>query len=373
MKKVYNRKKADMQTAGKFNRSLSIILTIMGKDILDAVRNKTILSLLVSALILSAFFTIMPLLSETSTPLVFLVDAGDSSYTALITGSDALRIRLFPSVDEMKADFIQRADQQLDLVLPLDFDQTLATGGIPQIQGYALNWVGSKTIAEKKADVQTRLAGIIGSPVQIDMNGGTLYMSPESNGGMLEATGITVILLTTGMLLVPNLFLEEKRSRTMEALLVSPANSNQIAISKTLTGVFYVSIFAILVVAANAYLVLQWDVVVWSILLSILVAVSIGLLLGILIENRQQITIVAQVLLIPLILPILLRIFSDLLPGWLTNIVRWMPSVVMYDLLRISFSNQFDPGQILPRLGILLISFITLFGVSAWLIQRVER
>src|SRR4030042_6811753 len=103
--------KADMQTTGKFSRSLSIILTITGKDILDSVRNKTILSLLVSALVLSAFFTIMPLFSDTDTPLVFLVDAGDSSYVSLITGSDDISLRLYASVDEMKADFIQRADK----------------------------------------------------------------------------------------------------------------------------------------------------------------------------------------------------------------------------------------------------------------------
>jgi ABC-type multidrug transport system permease subunit len=124
--------------------------------------------------------------------------------------------------------------------------------------------------------------------------------------------------------------------------------------------------------AANAYLVQQWSVAIGSILSIILVSVSIGLLLGNLIDNRQQLTIITQILLIPLILPILLRIFSDLLPGWLTEIIRWTPSAVMFDLLRISFSNQADPGEILPRMGILAISFIVLFGVSAWLIHRVE-
>jgi ABC-2 type transport system permease protein len=175
------------------------------------------------------------------------------------------------------------------------------------------------------------------------------------------------------MLLVPHLMLEEKRTRTMEALLVSPANSSQIAIAKTLTGVLYVLFFAILVVGANAYLIQQWNVVVWTVLLSILVSVSIGLLLGILIQNRQHLTIINQVLLVPLILPILLRIFNDLIPGWLSNVIQWIPSAVIFDLLRFSFSNQSAAGYILPRLGILVISFIALFGLSAWLIQRVER
>ena len=362
-----------MRTTGKFKSSLQIILAITAKDILDAVKNRIILSQLVSALFLSVFFTIMPQLSNTGAPLVFLTDAGDSSYTKLINASDTLRLRLYPSVEELKADFIMRADNQFALVLPADFDQTLARGDIPVIQGYVLNWVSSKTVAEKKADIESRLAGIIGSQVQINLTGGTLYMLPESNGGFLEATGIMIILLITGMFLVPNLMLEEKRTRTLEALLVSPANNNQIAISKTLTGIFYVSIFAILVTAANGYLVLQWGLIILSILLSILVAVSAGLLLGILIENYQRLVIVTQILLIPVILPVLLVILSSAVPTWLSGIARWLPSAAIFDLLRISFSNQVDVGQILPRLGVMVTSFVILFGISARLIRRMER
>jgi ABC-2 type transport system permease protein len=353
-------------------QSLRIILAITSKDIQDAIRNKTILSLLISALFLSMFFTIMPMLNKSSTPLVFLADAGQSSYTKLIIGSETLRVRWYPSVEEMKLDFIRRADNQFALVLPADFDQILAEGSIPKIQGFVLNWVSNKTISEKIINVQTRLTKIIGSPVYIDLNGGTLYMSPESNGGFLEATGIVIILLITGMLFIPNLMLEEKRTRTMDALLISPASINQIAISKTLTGLFYVLIFAIMVVLANGYLVVQWNLLFWSILFSILVAVSIGLLLGILIEHRQHLTILSQVLLIPLVLPILLRIFGDLVPGWLADVARWMPSSVMFDLLRISFSDQSDPVTILPRLGLLVFYFMILFGISTWLIQRLE-
>jgi ABC-type multidrug transport system permease subunit len=362
-----------MDKTRKFSQSLRIILAITSKDIVDAARNKTILSLLVSALFLSAFFTIMPRLSDTGTPLVFLADAGHSAYTSSISGRGTLRVRRYASVDELKTDFIQRADNQLALVLPADFDQTLAAGGIPEIQAYALNWVSAKILAEKSAEIESRLAAIVGGPVQINLDGGTLYMLPESNGGFLETTGIIIILLTTGMLLVPHLMLEEKRTHTMEALLVSPANGSQIAVSKTLTGMFYVSIFAILVVAANAYLVLQWGLLVSIIVLTILVAVSIGLLLGILIVNRQQLTIITQVLLIPLVVPVLLRIFGDLLPAWLTNIVRWLPPAVMFDLLRSSFSNHVEPAQVLPRLAVLVVSFIILFGISAWLIQRSEH
>lgn len=365
--------KAAMHTTGKFSRNLQIILAITGKDILDAVKNKTILNLLLTALFLSAFFTFMPRLSDSGTPLVFLADEGNSIHKKLITQSELLRIHLYDSVDEMKADFIRRADNQLALVVPDDFDESLDKGAIPHLEGFTLNWVSEKTIAEKKVNIQTRLGEILGSPVQIDMADSRLYMQPESNGGFLEATGIVIILVTTGMFLVPHLMLEEKRGRTMDALLVSPANNTQIAMSKILTGFTYVSIFAILVVLANGYLVVQWDVVFWSILFSILVAVSIGLLLGIVIRQRQHLTIISQVLLIPLVLPILLRIFSDLLPDWLTTIAHWMPSAMMFDLLRISFTNQSDPGQILPRLALLAICFVILFAISSWLIQRAER
>jgi ABC-2 family transporter protein len=362
-----------MQKTRRFKTSLRIILAITSKDVLDALKNKIIVSQLLSALILSAFFTIMPLFSDTGTPQVFLADDGHSSFLNKIESSDRLNVRLYDSVEEMKTDFIKRADRQLALVLPNDFDQTIAHGSVPQVQGYALNWVSEKTIAEKTAIIQSSLAEIIGNPVQIIMAGGTLYMLPDSNGGLLEAAGIIVILLTTGMLLVPNLLLEEKRTRTIDALLVSPANNSQIAIAKTLTGFFYVSIFAILVVAANGFLILQWGVTLWNITLTVLVSVSVGLLLGILIDNRQRLIITTQILLIPLVIPILLRIISDVVPGWLAVIIRWIPSAVMFDLLRISFSNQSALSQILPRMGILIITFLSMFWISARRLQRMER
>jgi ABC-type multidrug transport system permease subunit len=362
-----------MQKTGKFETSLRVILAIVSKDILDALKTKTILSQLLSALVLSAFFTIMPLFSDTGIPQVFLADDGHSSFLNNIETSDKLNVRLYDSVEEMKTDFIKRADRQLALGLPADFDQTIANGSVPQVQGYALNWVSEKTIADKKGIVQSSLAEIIGSPVQISMVGGTLYMLPDSNGGLLEAAGIVVILLTTGMLLVPNLMLEEKRARTMEALLVSPANSSQIAIAKTLTGFIYVSIFAIMVLAANGYLILQWGLTLWNITLTVLVAVSVGLLLGILIDNRQRLVITTQILLIPLVIPILLRIINDVIPGWLSTVVRWIPSAVMFDLLRISFSNQSALSQILPRIGILIITFLCMFWICAWQLRHRER
>lgn len=362
-----------MQTNRTYTRSLQIILAITAKDILDAVRNRTILSQLVTALFLSAFFTIMPLLSDTGTPLVFLADAGQSSYSARIKESDALTIRFYPTEEAMKADFILRADNQLGLVLPSGFDQAVARGETPVIQGYVLSWVKAKTVAEKKANIESRLGEIIGSQVRIDMAGGTLYMQPDSNGGFLEATGIMIILLITGMYLVPILMLEEKRTRTLEALLVSPANSSQIAISKTLTGIFYVSIFAILVVAANGYLVQQWGLIIVSALLSIMFSVSVGLLLGILVENLPRLFVTTQILLIPIILPVLLVIIKSAVPAWLSSIARWVPTTAIFDLLRISFSNQLELGEILPRLGLLLISSVILFGLSARLIQHMER
>jgi ABC-type multidrug transport system permease subunit len=110
-----------------------------------------------------------------------------------------------------------------------------------------------------------------------------------------------------------------------------------------------------------------------SIVLSILLAVTIGLLLGILIGNRQQLVILSQVMLIPLIGPILLRIFSDLLPTWLNKLAGWLPTAAMFDLLRISFSNQSDAGLVLPRLAVLAIYCLALLGTSASLIQRRER
>jgi hypothetical protein len=53
--------------------------------------------------------------------------------------------------------------------------------------------------------------------------------------GLQAVLGIAFMTLMVGLILIPNLMLEEKQSHTIDTLLVSPASVWHIAIAKTLT------------------------------------------------------------------------------------------------------------------------------------------
>jgi ABC-type Na+ efflux pump permease subunit len=350
-----------------------IILAITAKDILDALKNKNTLTSLISVLFLVVMYKFLPVLSQDEIPFVFLYDTGHSVYTQALEDSDTMIVRVYETYEIFEERFRGHADAELGLVLPADFDQVLAAAKVPQIQGYVLHWVSPEKVEQQRADLENRIAGIVGSPVRITMNGGTLTMLPDSTGGFLAATGMVIILIVLGMVLIPNLMLEEKTTRTMDALLVSPANSLQIVLGKAFAGLFYSLVFILLAFILNGSFVLQWWLALLTALLCTLISVALGLVLGTTIDNRQQLLVVANLIMFPLLLPVFLSIMTDLLPAWLIALMRWLPPVAASELFRISFSDQAIPLQILPRLGLLLVAVISLLGWEAWLVRRSDR
>jgi len=359
--------------ATPIRQNLRIILAITGKDILDALKNKTTLTALITIVFLVVMYKFLPALSSDEIPFAFLYDAGHSVYTQALEDSNTLNVRVYDSFAVFEERFRVHADAELGLVLPADFDQTLAAGGIPQIQGYVLHWVSAEKTEEQRLDLENRITAIVGAPVRITMEGGTLTMLPESHGGYLVSAGAVVVVMMLGMVLIPNLMLEEKATKTLDALLVSPASSGQIVIAKALAGLFYGLAFIVMAFALNASFIIQWWLALLAVLLCTLLSIALGLILGTLIENRQQLILVANVIMFPLLIPIFLSWMTDLIPAWLISIMNWLPPVATSQLLIFSFSEQPVLNQSLPRLGLLLAVVVALLAWEAWLVRRADR
>ncbi len=132
----------------------------------------------------------------------------------------------------------RRGEQELGLVLPTDFDQAVASGGPVKLQGYLLNWVSEKNAIQLVNQAETQISGVVDAPVSISIK--RLFMLPETTGTALSrGLGSLLLIILCGLLVVPILMLEEKRTRTLDALLVSPASAGQITIGKALAGLFF--------------------------------------------------------------------------------------------------------------------------------------
>ena len=367
--------KTETRTKGLWE-DLRIIWAITSKDMLDAVKNRTTLGLLLSVLFIVVIYQMLPKLEhENDLPVVLVYDAGDSDLLPALKRSPNLDVYTgYTSQAQLERKLVAGDVPELALTLPPGFDQVLERGEPPVLEGYVQHWVSDSDAAQLKAQAEEEIARLAGQPVSIHLDGNVVYPSPDS-GGRSFLTSLAILLSVTmiGVGLAPHLMIEEKQTRTLDALLVSPARSSHLVIAKALTGLFYCLIAATAVLVVNANLVLNWGLAVATVILSSLFAVSLGLLLGSLVGAKPVLPIWSMMVLTVLLLPLFLAIMKDLLPSAANAIVVWIPTATLARVLRGSFSR--DLASMAFRLELLVVAVCTavILGGVAWIVRRSDR
>ena len=359
-----------------FREDLRIILAITSKDLLDAIKSKTTLSILLSALFVVVIYQVLPKFERPSNlPVVLVYDAGDSALLPALKRSPNLDIYTgYTSQAQLERKLVGGDVPELALTIPPDFDQGLGRGEPPALEGYVQHWVSDSDAAQLRTQAEQEIARIVGHPVKVHLEGNLVYPTPDS-GGRSFLTSLAVLIAVTmiGLGLAPHLLVEEKQTRTLDALLVSPAGSGHMVIAKALTGLFYCLLAAAVVLALNANLVLHWGLAIAAVILSGLFVVSVGLLLGSLVGARQVLPVWNMVAMTVLLLPLFLAIMKDLLPPVAGAIFDWIPTVILSRVLRGSFSR--DLASMAFSLELLVVAACTAAAMAAvaWAVRRSDR
>ena len=353
--------------------SVRILWAITAKDLVEAAKNKNTAFLIIFGLLMMAFYQQYPkLLSRGEPPAVLVYDAGNSALVPYLENSPNLQAHSeYPSEARMKELLAEGEVPELGLVIPADFDQIIDSGGNPVLQGYVMNWVNEKDAAELQRTVGEEINQLVGKPIRIEMQGNRVFAKPDSGGsGVTAGFAFIYIITTLGLVLVPHLILEEKQAHTMEALLVSPASERQVVMGKALAGLFYCLAGAGLGLVLFSQLVVHWWLAILVVVFGSLFTVAAGLLLGTVINDRGQLILLAWVFIIPLFLPVFLSLMDDLLPAALIQIFRVIPTVVIFNLLRTSFSGSVSIGPTL--LGLIWTAACAggMLLVIGWLVRR---
>jgi ABC-type Na+ efflux pump permease subunit len=358
--------------------NLRIILAIAAKDISDAVRNKYTIGIILPTLAIVLIYRLIPQFTEVSglsSPTILVYDAGDSTLVEALEASAALEVYEYDSPAVMEEKLAFGGDKnELGLVIPAYFDETLASGGQPVLDGYVLHWVTESQAKGIQGLVEDEIEKWAGKRIQVQLEGNVIYSLPDSFGfPVWGSLSILYVVMMIGVALTPHLILEEKQNKSMEALLVSPASSGQVVMGKALTGLFYCLTGAAIALALNAILVTHWWLVILVTVLGSFFAVALGLLLGTLFENRQQLTVWAMPVFAVLLLPVFIGILPGLLPEGILKIFSLIPTVAMEKVLRTSFSGRFALSQV--GLPLLILSFYTILLLAAvrWALQRSDR
>ena len=184
--------------------------------------------------------------------------------------------------------------------------------------------------------------------------------------------GMVVLISMFGISVTPMLIWEEKQTKTMDSLLVSPATGGQIVTGKAITSMAYCLTGAALMLFFNRVMILQWGVVVMAVAAGTLFTIALGLLLGSILETKQQISTVTFILYQPLLLPIVVGMVADLLPEWASVIFNLIPTVALGNVFRVTLLEHITFAQFGPELAYITGFAVLMLVVVAWQVRRSE-
>jgi len=358
-------------------KNLRIIMTIAFKDVVDVIKNKTTLTIILGVGLLMLSSQALPLLIKLQDiPKAYLYDPGESAVIEQFADqNDLYQLYNVSSEQELINDLVEAPDTRLGLVIPVDFDQQVQDGNDITLQGYLVHWADLSKANELVTFFDNHFTQQSGVPVYIQLDGNGVYPGPDSAGFLIMvSTGLVIVVITLGVILVPFLMIEEKETHTIEALLVSPASYSQIVLGKAIAGMSYCLVAAAVVLLINYGIIAQWGLMLLTVLCGSLFAVSLGLLLGTLFDNPMAMNLWAGLLIVILLVPVFLSsvVRTNWLP-FLQGIFPWLPSVAFVDLTRLSFVETFFPLPALLNLVILVGFTLLLLALVAWRLRRLDR
>ena len=349
------------------------IAAITRKDVIDAIRNRYLLTALFTPLFVALLFRILlPNVNNNSMLTLVVHDSGNSAMTAELRKVPQIKVVEAPSAGATESE-VKKLKAIGGLVVPANFDSDATAGKQPQLTIYVNN---KKNVFEQAAfrrllDEQLRALVKQQEPARlawIDVDKDT--SEQNRRGLVLEQLLLPLLLLLTlgmiGAMVVPLLLVEEKEKRTLDFLLASPASLKEIVAGKALTGVAYTLVIAGLLLAINRHQVENWMLMGLSILLGMVFVVAVGLLMGSLLNNTMQVNTWAGTVLIVLLAP---SFPSFGLPAALDTAMRFVPTYYLTKALELSLTGN-ATSRVWGHLAVVLGCTIVAFIAAVWALRR---
>ena len=353
-----------------------IVLAVSSKDVVDAIKNRVTISIILGVAMIVLSTQALPLLMKLRPEKRALVyDASRSTFVEEYGRGGSYRLIEMPSREAMLDEIGGVLAGTIGLQLPEDFAETLEGNGSLEIEFYFSHAMRGSEVDEMAAFFSRELSDSLSREVVLNAEGNEIYPAPDAGGHpfMVSITLVMAIMIV-GMSLVPLLMIEEKEKHTIEVLMISPASYGQVVLGKALAGMFYCVTAAAVVFAINYQLLATGWVALLAVMATALFTVGLGLLFGVLFEKPANMNMVMGVVIIILMLPVLLSLVaSAALPVALQNVLPYIPSVAAGKLFSMSFSNVIDVGALFFNLGVLLGSAMVLLLLVVWRVRRMDR
>lgn len=181
--------------------------------------------------------------------------------------------------------------------------------------------------------------------------------------------------LVVGTSMMPNLLVEEKETKTLWMLLVSPASLADVVAGKLLVGLVYQLLLAVVVLVVQHAFVGEVPLVLFFTLLGSCLGIAVGLLIGSIFKTVTAGGAFTGVIALLYIFPAL---FVGPFGQYFQNdaLARAMPALPTYylaDGLLAALQSQATPGATLLDASIVLLTALVFFAIAAWMLWRQAR
>jgi ABC-2 type transport system permease protein len=345
----------------------SCIKAITRKDAVQAVRNRLVLLALLSGILFSAVYYVLPsTVDETYTLAMY----GDPRMMEDISEleEEGMEVGFFSSEEEIK-DAIRKGDYMVGIVYPEDFMSQLRSGQKPHITLYFKS--------DQPESMRTSIEYLIQFSIEYLVTGEEPLIFEEEIMGEdmagkhipLREQSVAMYLcfaLIMEMWTISTLIVEESAAGTLRAILITPASPSDIITAKGLVGISYALIVAL------AILFLTWSirgnvpVLMLGILLGGIMAVSLGLFLGSLTKNIVGSYVYAGVPMLILLIPALLIFVPDIS----LSVVKVIPTYYMVNAFNQILNHGAGLAEVWKDFLVIAVCDVIFFTLGIYALRR---
>jgi hypothetical protein len=288
------------------------------------------------------------ILQNESTPTAVVVSNDKVAFLEDLTKDPETHIYQVKSIEDMQDDIVSGRRMMIGLVIPKALPNTSNSTKMT-INAYFPHWADPE---ERKLLIQ-HFTNLISTATQrnIEILTADDQVHPDEDSRGSEVMFVLQMInaiITISLVLVPQLFMVEKETHTLDALMTSPATFNDIVVGKGLAGSFYGLIAALAVIAMNTRLIAHWGLIFMAVISGVVFAVLLGLLMGLLFDNFQQATLSFSIVVILAIAPAFMKLILTVdFHGVVDVLINWLPSGKLADLLSMSLFRQIDIPQVI--------------------------
>ncbi len=354
---------------------LRIILAIAWKDILDSLKNRVMIGIMIGvATLMVGAFAMRMLVGQADQPRIAFAGSSGRELVRELRRASELPTFALENKTALEIELGQSFSPALGVLLPDELPSSGDVDGTLELPGYYPYWIDAEVVRDTFESVERQLSKSWGVTVIISYAGNAVYPTLESTGQMvMVATGLVNALFIIGIVMTPGLIQEEKQTGTFSTLLVSPARMTHIAVGKSLAGLTYCLAAAAVFSLMAAALIVHWSVIVIAVLAGSAFAVVLGLVIGTFSDEPASMNLWLGILLVVLLLPVFVGQFASNLPAWLATVFGLLPTVSLSEMVRMSMTASIDWGRLVIDLLRMLVPAVVFLGLSIWRIRQMDR